>query len=65
MAHSRVLQNVAVRIELAFQAFFRRFKAGEAPGYPRLKGKGQYDSTTYPQAGYAPGESTVMLSKIG
>src|SRR5579863_9426466 len=33
--HSQVLQNVAVRIDLAFQAFFRRVKAGETPGYPR------------------------------
>ena len=27
--HSQVLQNVAVRIDLAFKAFFRRVKAGE------------------------------------
>ncbi len=63
--HSQVLQNIAVRVELAFQAFFRRVKAGEEPGYPRLKGKGQYDSITYPQGGYSVGESTVTLSKIG
>jgi putative transposase len=37
---SQVLQNVAVRIDLAFQAFFRRVKAGETPGYPRFRGKG-------------------------
>ena len=30
--HSQVLQNVAVRIDLAFKAFFRRVKAGEVPG---------------------------------
>ena len=41
--HSQVLQNVAVRVELAFQAFFRRVRDGEEPGYPRLKGSGQYD----------------------
>ena len=63
--HSQVLQNVAVRVELAFQAFFRRVKAGGKPGYPRWKGKGQYDSITYPQDGYSVGESTVTLSKIG
>jgi putative transposase len=35
------LQNVAVRIDLALQAFFRRVKAGEdQPGYPRFRGKG-------------------------
>jgi putative transposase len=46
---SQVLQNVAVRIDLAFQAFFRRCKAGETPGYPRFRGTGRYDSITYPQ----------------
>jgi len=47
---SQVLQNVAVRIDLAFQAFFRRVKAGEKePGYPRFRGQGRYDSITFPQ----------------
>jgi putative transposase len=47
---SQALQNVAVRIDLAFQAFFRRVKAGEKePGYPRFRGKGRYDSLTFPQ----------------
>ncbi len=47
---SQVLQNVAVRIDLAFQAFFRRVKAGEKePGYPRFRGEGRYDSFTFPQ----------------
>jgi putative transposase len=46
---SQVLQNVAVRIALAFKAFFRRCAAGEAPGYPRFRGKGRYDSITFPQ----------------
>jgi len=63
--HSQVLQNVAVRVELAFQAFFRRVKQGETPGYPRLKGKGQYDSITYPQSGFKIGDSTISLSMFG
>jgi putative transposase len=46
---SQVLQNVAVRIDLAFKAFFRRRAAGETPGYPRFRGKGRYDSLTFPQ----------------
>jgi putative transposase len=32
------------RLDRAFQAFFRRVKAGEAPGYPRFKGRGWWDS---------------------
>ena len=46
---SQVLQNVAVRIDLAFQAFFRRVRAGETSGYPRFRGQGCYDSITFPQ----------------
>jgi putative transposase len=47
---SQVLQNVAVRIDLAFQAFFRRVREGaKEPGYPRFRGKGRYDSITFPQ----------------
>src|SRR6516225_157148 len=47
---SQVLQNVAVRIDLAFQAFFRRVREGATePGYPRFRGQGRYESRTFPQ----------------
>ena len=48
--NAQALQNGAVRIDLAFKAYFRRVKSGETPGYPRFRGKGRYDSITYPQA---------------
>lgn len=63
--HSQVLQNVAVRIDLAFKAFFRRYKAGEKPGYPRFRGANRYDSFTYPQSGFRVDGDRVFLSKIG
>jgi putative transposase len=65
--HSQVLQNVAVRVDLAFQAFFRRVKAGETPGYPRMKGRGVYDSLTFPQvpSGCRLTGEYLQLSKIG
>ncbi len=66
--HSQVLQNVAVRIDLAFQAFFRRVKNGEKPGYPRFRGKNRYDSITYPQYGNGAKinpDGSLQLSKIG
>lgn len=63
--HSQVLQNVAVRIDLAFKAFFRRVKAGEKPGYPRFRGKGRYDSFTFPQSGFSLNGNILRLSKIG
>ncbi|HMA36693.1 MAG TPA: transposase, partial [Chloroflexia bacterium] len=65
--HSQVLQNIAVRIDLAFAAFFRRVKAGENPGYPRFRGQGRYNSITYPQYGNGAKleGSDLYLSKIG
>ena len=63
--HCHVLQNVSKRVDLAFQAFFCRVKAGEEPGYPRLKGKGQYDSITYPGSGFGIVQGRLRLSKIG
>ncbi len=62
--HSQVLQNVATRVDLAFKAFFRRVKAGETPGFPRMKGDG-YDSFCYPGTGFAINTESVRLSKIG
>ncbi|MEV2345203.1 hypothetical protein ABND21_18080, partial [Paenibacillus larvae] len=35
--HSQVLQDVAKRLDKAFQAFFRRVKHGEMPCFPRFK----------------------------
>jgi putative transposase len=67
LVHSQVLQNIAIRLDLAFQAFFRRVKAGEGPGYPRFKGFGRYRSITYPQYGNGVeirGDD-LIVSKIG
>ena len=62
---SQVLQNVHERVDLALQAFFRRVKTGEKPGYPRFRGKGWYDSFTYPQKGFKIDSGKLYLSKIG
>ena len=58
--HSQVAQDVALRLKKAMDAFFRRLKAGETPGYPRFRGRGRYDSLTYPQW-----ENGVRLSARG
>lgn len=63
--HSQVLQNIAVRIDLAFQAFFRRIRKGEKPGYPRFKGEGRYNSFTFPQSGFRIVREGLSLSKVG
>ncbi len=65
--YSQVLQNVALRVDLAFKAFFRRCKAGETPGHPRLRGYGRYDSMTFPQygGGWQMTGGVLKLSKVG
>ena len=66
--HSQVLQNVAVRLDLAFQAFFRRCKEeGKKVGFPRYKGEGRYDSLTYPQFvnGCRLDAKGLRLGKVG
>src|SRR6476646_8183369 len=49
--HSQVLQDVLTRLDRAFQAFFRRVKNGETPGYPRFQGVTRYNGFTYKQFG--------------
>ncbi|TXS40116.1 transposase [Streptomyces sp. uw30] len=39
------------RLDKAFQAFFRRTKAGQTPGYPRFKGVGHFDTVVFPKDG--------------
>lgn len=66
--HSLTLQNVNIRVELAYQAFFRRVKTGEEKaGFPRFKGEGRYDSMTYPQYGNGAriDGNNLVLSKLG
>ena len=65
--HSQVLQDVVLRVDRAFQAFFRRIREGQTPGYPRFHGRDRYTSFTYPQYGNgAVMEGSVLsLSKIG
>jgi putative transposase len=65
--HSQVLQDVLTRVDRTFQAFFRRVKAGETPGYPRFKSSTRYDSFTYKQFGNGAtlDNGFLVLSKIG
>jgi putative transposase len=64
--HSQVLQEVGTRVDRTYQNFFRRCKEGkENAGFPRFKGRGHYDSFTFPQSGFSLEEGAVKLSKIG
>ena len=44
--HSQVLQDVLRKADKAYKAFFARCKHGATPGYPRYKGRNQFDSFT-------------------
>ncbi|MEU8061275.1 RNA-guided endonuclease InsQ/TnpB family protein [Microbispora bryophytorum] len=39
------------RLDKAFAAFFARLKAGRTPGFPRFKGRGWFDTVTWPKDG--------------
>ena len=49
--HSHVLQVATTDLDKAFQAFFRRVKAGEPPGYPRFKGAHRFHSFGFKEYG--------------
>ncbi|HXN22012.1 MAG TPA: transposase [Candidatus Dormibacteraeota bacterium] len=62
--YSHALQDPLRRLDKAFQAFFRRCKSGQTPGFPRFKGRNRFDSFTYPD-GFKLTGAILSLSKIG
>src|SRR5215467_6506427 len=65
--HSHVLQDVLARLDRTYQAFFRRLKAGEKPGFPRFKGRNRWQSFTFKEYGNGARRDNgfLILSKIG
>jgi putative transposase len=63
--HSQVLQDVLRRLDKAFDAFFRRVKAGDKAGFPRFRSRARYDSFTFSQSGFFITAGKLKLSKIG
>jgi putative transposase len=65
--HSHVLQDVLARLDKAFQAFFRRIREGQTPGYPRFHGRDRYTSFTYKEVGNGArlDNGSLVLSKLG
>ncbi|MGI0016745.1 MAG: RNA-guided endonuclease InsQ/TnpB family protein, partial [Nitrososphaera sp.] len=59
--HSQVLQDVVLRLDKAYIAFFKKLSR-----YPRFKRKEQYNSFTYPQyGGFKFKQNKLLLSFIG
>jgi len=48
---SQTAQSVVKQVDTAFQAFFRRVKAGQTPGYPRFKNAMSFNSFEFKQYG--------------
>ncbi len=65
--HSHVLQDVLARLDKTYQAFFRRVKAGQTPGFPRFQGRTRYHSFTYKEYGNGArlDNGFLVLSKMG
>src|SRR5207249_5944971 len=63
--HSQILQDALKRLDKAMDAFFRRIKKGEKPGYPRFRSRARYNSFTYAQSGFELKNGRLALSKIG
>ena len=69
--HSQVLQDVARRVDRAYENFFTRVKENkngkkQKAGFPRFKPKQRYRSITYPQSGFHIMENShLKLSRIG
>jgi putative transposase len=57
------------RLNKAMDAFFRRVKAGQNPGYPRFKARDRWDSVEWPSDGdgckWRPADARVYLQGIG
>src|SRR5690349_7176533 len=64
--HSHVLQDALARLDKAYQAFFRRLKAGEKAGFPRYKSATRYNSFTCKEFGNGASleNGFLVLSKI-
>lgn len=69
--HTHLLQDVTTRLDRAFRGFFRRVKAGQAPGFPRFKARDRYNTFTFKDAGrgngaaFVAGGKRVRLTGIG
>jgi putative transposase len=58
---------VLARLDKTYQAFFRRVKAGEKPGFPRFKGRNRWHSFTFKEYGNGArlDNGALVLAMIG
>lgn len=51
LVHTHEAQTVLKRLDLAFQAFFRRVRAGQVPGFPRFRSADRFRGWGYKEHG--------------
>lgn len=62
---ARSIHQTLRQLDKAFNAFFRRLKSGENPGFPRFKGATFFNSIIYNREGFKLTDERLTLSKIG
>lgn len=62
--YGKLLHEVYFRLDRAMQAFFRRVKAGEKPGFPRVRPRHCFFTLTYP-AMYLKVEGNMLILPTG
>lgn len=67
LANFSSCQRTLKRLDRAFQAFFRRVKSGDKPGYPRFRGFGRFDSIefTYGDGAKLTTDGRIRLQSVG
>ena len=63
--YGKLLHEVYFRIDAAMQAFFRRVKAGETPGFPRVRPRHTFFTLCYPALYIKIEGNTLMLPTGG
>ena len=61
--HSQVLQQVPLRLDRSYQAFFRRVKAKETSGFPKFRSCQNFFGICYPQSGFKI-ENGILTTKV-
>ena len=63
-----VCRGTLTRLDQAFKHFYRRASRGEAPGFPRFRGEGRWDSVQWPDPSgwrFLEGAGRLYLQGIG
>jgi len=61
--HSQVIQQVAIRLDKSYQAFFRRVKNKETAGFPKFRSCRDFFGICYPQSGFSI-ENKIFRTKV-